>query len=414
MGIAYFTCSVCGSTYSSQEVQYTCPRDGANLDVHCDFETIESKPSIDSILLSPEQSVWRYAPLLPVPDPGYRYTPLHQVGMTPVYQPKALREQLGVQQLWIKDESRNPSASFKDRASAVVVARALQTQEEVIIAASTGNAGAAMACMAASVGVHAIILAPRTAPPAKIAQLLVFGAQVILVDGNYDQAFDLSIAASQNFGWYNRNTGYNPFTAEGKKTAAFEIWEQVLHKLDPAETPLTVYIPVGDGNIISGVYKGFQDLLSLGWIERLPVLIGVQAEGSAAIANAFLAGKTTVEPVQAVTLADSISVDLPRDGVRALRAVRETGGTYIKVSDEEILQAIPLLGKAGIFVEPAAAAAFAGLRKALLTGQQDPAAPILVLCTGSGLKDINAAMRSVPAAPVIEPTTEALKKVIYG
>ncbi len=414
MGIAFFTCSVCGSTYSSNEVQYTCPRDGANLDVHCDFETAETKPSIESILRSPEQSIWRYAPLLPVLDPGFAHTPLHQVGMTPVYQPENLRQQLGLQQLWIKDESRNPSASFKDRASAVVVARALQTKEEVIIAASTGNAGAAAACMAASVGMHAIILAPRTAPPAKIAQLLAFGAQVILVDGNYDQAFDLSITASQTFGWYNRNTGYNPFTADGKKTAAFEIWEQVLRKVDPSAPPLTIYIPVGDGNIISGVYKGFQDLLSLGWIERSPRLIGVQAEGSAAIANAFLAGKDTVEPVQAVTIADSINVDLPRDGFRALRAVRATQGTYIKVSDEEILQAIPILGKVGIFVEPAAAAAFAGLVKALETCQQDPGAPVLVLCTGSGLKDINAAIRSVPAAPVIEPTIQALKKVIYG
>jgi threonine synthase len=414
MGIAYFTCSICGSTYSSQEVQYTCPRDGGNLDVHCDFETADNKPSMESILLSSEQSIWRFAPLLPVPDPGYARTPLHQVGMTPVYQPETLREQLGLQHLWVKDESRNPSASFKDRASAVVVAHALQTQQEVIIAASTGNAGAAMACMAASVGMRAIILAPRTAPPAKVAQLLVFGAQVILVDGNYDQAFDLSIAASQTFGWYNRNTGYNPFTAEGKKTAAFEIWEQVLRQLDPAAPPLTIYIPVGDGNIISGVYKGFQDLLSLGWIERMPRLIGVQAEGSAAIANAYLAGKATVDPVNAVTIADSISVDLPRDGGRALRAVRETHGTYIKVSDEEILQSIPTLGKAGIFVEPAAAAAYAGLVRALATGQQDPAAPVLVLCTGSGLKDINAAIRSVPAAPVIEPTIQALKKVIYG
>jgi threonine synthase len=414
MGIAYFTCSVCGSTYSSNEVQYTCPRDGANLDVHCDFETADTKPSMESILLSSEQSIWRYAPLLPAPDPGYAGTPLHQVGMTPVYQPENLRQQLGLQQLWIKDESRNPSASFKDRASAVVVARALQTKEKVIIAASTGNAGAAMACMAASVGMHAIILAPRTAPPAKIAQLLVFGAQVILVDGNYDQAFDLSIAASQTFGWYNRNTGYNPFTAEGKKTAAFEIWEQVLRQLDPAAPPLTIYIPVGDGNIISGVYKGFQDLLSLGWIERMPRLIGVQAEGSAAIANAYLAGKATVDPVNAVTIADSISVDLPRDGGRALRAVRETHGMFIKISDEEILKSIATLGKVGIFVEPAAAAAYTGLVRAVADGQQDPSAPILVLCTGSGLKDINAAMRSVPAAPVIEPTIQALTKVIYG
>ena len=169
--------------------------------------------------------MWRYLPLLPVSDPGGLGTPLHAAGWTPVFAPPRLRAEQGLSRLWVKDESRNPTASFKDRASAVVVARAREIGAEVVVTASTGNAGAALAGMAAAVGQKAVIFAPRSAPPAKIAQLLVFGAQVLLVDGSYDDAFDLTIQAAQEFGWYCRNTGYNPFTVEGKKTAALEIWD---------------------------------------------------------------------------------------------------------------------------------------------------------------------------------------------
>ena len=413
MRIAHYTCSVCGAEFSETETQYVCPRDGGNLTIHLDFENAATKPEPASILESQEASIWRYLPLLPVDDPGFHNTPLRQVGCTPVYQPKNLQQELNLRQLWIKDESGNPSASFKDRASALVAARMKMTNQEVVVAASTGNAGAATACMAASTGLHALIFAPRTAPQAKVAQLLTYGARVILVNGTYDQAFDLSLAASETFGWYNRNTGFNPFTAEGKKTAAFEIWEQVLRKLPADSEPLRIYIPVGDGNIISGIHKGFQDLLALGWIESLPVLIGVQSEKSAAIANAFFAGADTITPVHANTLADSISVDQPRDGLRALQAVRASKGYYVTVPDEEILQAIPELGKAGIFAEPAASAAFAGLRKDLREGRLNAESPALVLCTGSGLKDVRAAVSAVPAAPIIEPSIQALMKVIH-
>jgi threonine synthase len=293
-----------------------------------------------------------------------------------------------------------------------VVARAQEIDAEVIVAASTGNAGAALAGMAAAIGAKAVIFAPKTAPPAKIAQLIVFGAQVLLVDGNYDQAFDLSIEATQNFGWYNRNTGYNPFTAEGKKTAAFEIWEQVIRGLPENEKPLTIFIPVGDGNIISGVHKGFKDLHALGWLPNMPRIIGVQSEGSAAIANTFHQGDEDIKPVHATTLADSISVDLPRDGIRAIRAARDTGGTYITVPDSAILKAIAELGQVGIFAEPAASTAYAGLVKALEKAIVQPEDPVLVLCTGSGLKDVKAAMQAVTNAPVIEPSLEAVKKVL--
>jgi threonine synthase len=323
--------------------------------------------------------------------------------------------------LWVKDESRNPTASFKDRASSVVVARARQLGAEVVVTASTGNAGAALAGMAAAVGQKAVIFAPKTAPPAKIAQLLIYGARVLLVDGSYDDAFDLTIQAAQEFGWHCRNTGYNPFTAEGKKTAAFEIWEWARtenresrtggSKTNP-ESQISIFVSVGDGNIISGIHKGFKDLYALGWIEQIPRIFGVQAEGSAAIANAFHAGTETIISVSASTLADSISVDLPRDGVRAVRAARDTGGSYIIVSDDDILSAIAALGRVGIFAEPAGATSYAGLAKALNMKLIEADDPVVVINTGSGLKDVKAAMQAVGQAPVIEPTLAAVKRAI--
>ena len=266
--------------------------------------------------------------------------------------------------------------------------------------------------MAAAVGHKAVIFAPKTAPPAKIAQLLVYGAHVILVDGNYDAAFDLTIEASKEFGWYCRNTGYNPFTAEGKKTGAYEIWEQLGLDKKESSDPLCVFVSVGDGNIISGLHRGFKDLQNLGWLENMPRLFGVQSELSSAIANAFDDKTETITPVNSTTLADSISVDLPRDGVRAVRAAVETNGAYLKVKDAEIIAAIADLGVNGIFSEPAGSTALAGLKKALTEGIIGADDPVVVINTGNGLKDIRAAMMAVPNAAIIEPSMTALRKLL--
>lgn len=410
-----YQCSLCGKQYAKDEVQYVCPEDGGNLDILLNIEDIRKNYAPDDIISGTEPSLWRYLPLLPVDEPGGSGTPFRAAGWTPLFSPPLLKQELGLEYLWVKDESRNPTASFKDRASAVVVARARQIGAEVVVTASTGNAGAALAGMAAAVGQKAVIFAPRTAPPAKIAQLLIFGAKVILVEGTYDEAFDLTIQASQEFGWYCRNTGYNPFTLEGKKTAALEIWEAMQRgfvEFTPKNLPLSIFVSVGDGNIISGLHKGFKDLYELGWIERMPRLFGIQAEGSAAIYNAFVAGSETIQPVSARTLADSISVDLPRDGVRAVRAARQTGGSYLLVSDQEILAAIAALGRSGVFAEPAGATAYAGLVKALQQKVIEAGDPALVINTGSGLKDIRAAMQAVAEAPVIQPTLEAVRKLV--
>jgi len=413
-----YRCSLCGKEYLPGQVTYICSQDGGNLDVVLDIDSIRQKYHPDDLTCRAEPSLWRYLPLLPVSNPGGESTPLRAAGWTPVFELPRLAEKIGMQHLWLKDESRNPTASFKDRASAVVVARGREIDADVIVTASTGNAGAALAGMAASVGQKAVIFAPKTAPPAKVAQLLVFGAKVILVDGTYDDAFDLTIQAANAFGWYCRNTGYNPFTAEGKKTAALEIWEwwrgvaQQIGQNGSNPATLTVFVSVGDGNIISGIHKGFKDLLALGWLDVVPRIIGVQADGSAAIAEAFLAGTEQITPVSAKTIADSISVDLPRDGIRAVRAARETGGTYIKVTDNEILAAIAALGPQGIFAEPAGATSYAGLVKAVEQGIVSGQDNVLVVNTGSGLKDVRAAMLAVGDAPVIEPNLEAVKRLL--
>jgi len=420
-----YRCSVCERSFGLSEVAYVCPHDGGNLDVLIDFDAIR-RAGPASIRQSPETSIWRYLPLLPVDDPGHAGTALHAVGWTPLLVSKRLAGELGLRHLWLKDDGRNPTASFKDRASAVVVARAQEIRAEVVITASTGNAGAALAGMAAAAGRPAVILAPKTAPPAKVAQLLVFGAKVVLVDGTYDQAFDLTLEASKAFGWYCRNTGYNPFTAEGKKTAAFEICEQMTMAMPMGnvgsrrgvppqwDSPDAVFVSVGDGNIISGMHKGFRDLKDLGWIERIPRLYGIQSTGSAAIATAFDRGTETIEPVQANTLADSIAVDLPRDGLRGLRAATRTGGAYLTVTDAEILAAIAALGRReAVFAEPAGATAYAGLVKAVAGGQVRPDEKIVVVVTGSGLKDVRAAMQAVGEATVISPSLEALKRVLH-
>jgi threonine synthase len=415
-----YRCSICGTEYDPQEEIYTCPRDGGNLDVVLDVEIIRKQTQLEDISKSEETSIWRYMPLLPVNDPGFLGTPLRSVGWTPLYKSIHLANRLNLDHLWLKDDGRNPTASFKDRASAVVVARAREIGAKLVVTASTGNAGAALAGMAAAAHFPAVILAPKTAPRAKVAQLLIFGAKVILVDGNYDEAFDLTVEAADTFGWYCRNTGYNPFTAEGKKTAAFEICEQFTPLIGAAgqrtqkwSCPDSVFVSVGDGNIISGLHKGFKDLFELGWIEKVPRLFGVQSEGSSAVYNAYAEGTETILPVSANTFADSISVDLPRDGLRAIRAATQTGGAYVAVSDEEILVAMrDLAATEAVFAEPAGATSYAGVVKAVEQGLIQADQHHLALITGSGLKDVPAALKAVEEPVVIEPSLKALENAI--
>jgi threonine synthase len=325
------------------------------------------------------------------------------VGWTPIYDSKLLAERFAVKQLLIKDDGRNPTASLKDRPSALAVVKAREAGAQIITTASSGNAGSALAGMCASVGMKSVIFVPTYAPAAKVAQLQIYGAMVVLVEGSYDEAYDLCIEAARRFNWYQRSTGFNPFMTEGKKTAALEIAEQL-----GWDVPDKVFVGVGDGCIIGGLWKGFSDLYQLGLIERRPQLIGVQSETASAIVDAAN-GDGRVREGPAQTVADSINVGRPRDATKAIRAIRESGGCGVKVSDGEIIASISELARStGVFVEPAAAAPLAGFKKMRAGGAVRSDERVLLMLTGNGLKDIETARRSVKEPLRIGPSMDEL------
>ena len=386
--VSGFRCVECGSEHRVGDIEYVCASCGGNLDVVYDYDRIRAQISPASLAGDRNLTMWRYRALLPI-DESSLVPPL-TVGWTPVYNCAQIADRYAVGQLLIKDDGRNPTASFKDRPSALAVAKAKEAAARIITTASSGNAGSALAGMCASVGMESVIFVPASAPEPKIAQLQIYGAVVVLVDGSYDQAYDLCIEASRRFGWYQRSTGYNPFTREGKKTAALEIAEQLSWNV-----PDTVIVPVGDGNIISGLWKGFNDLQQIGFIDYLPRMIGIQSEAASAIVDAAK-GDGTVREGSANTIADSINVGRPRDATMAVRAIRESGGLGVSVSDDQIVSAIPQLARqTGVFAEPAAAAAYAGFVRLCDTGAFERDERVLLMVTGNGLKDVDAVRRAV-------------------
>lgn len=382
-------CVSCKKEYSVHEIEYTCPDCGpvmGTLDVLYDFRTVKKYLSKEKLARSAEYSHWRYLPLLPVLNPGF-IQPL-KTGWTPLYHMADFNRKLGLPNLYLKDDSGNITHSYKDRASSVAIVKALEKGYSAIAAASSGNAAASISAFAASAAMPCHIFVPASIPQAKLAQLRAYNAHVILVNGSYDQAFDLCMQETQKNNWYNRNTAVNPYLAEGKKSGALEICEQLDWK-----APHVVVVPVGDGCIISGVWKGFKDFYNLGFIDSLPHLIGVQAQGSAPLVKAFREGRKLAQTPAVSTIADSIAVGFPRDQVKALRAVHQSGGAFLAVSDDEIRAAQQKLSAgSGVFVEPAAAASFAGLLKLKDQGKVREEQTIVVLLTGSGLKDIGAVM----------------------
>jgi len=406
-------CVICGKTYGVDEIDYVCPDHGDEgiVDVQYDYDYIRQNFSKEDLRQFTDFTIWRYKPLLPI-EPDSPVPPL-TVGWTPLYEAPRLAADLGLKQVWVKDDGRLPTASFKDRASAIAVVKAQEKGAEIITTASTGNAAAALSGLCASVQQPNVIFVPESAPQAKIAQLLVFGSKVALVKGTYDDAFELCLQAAKEYGWFNRNTGYNPYMSEGKKTASFEICEQLNW-----EAPDRIFVSVGDGCIIGGIHKGLKDLYALGWIDKMPKIMGVQAEGSNYMYEAWKNDEDvlTKAPISASTAADSISAGLPRDRIKAMAAVKETDGAYICVTDKEILAAIPAQARgSGVFGEPAGAAAYAGLVKAVEEGLVSADERVVVLNTGNGLKDVAGAMKSVELVGTqpytIEPNMDALKEV---
>ena len=421
--IKHLKCLICGKTYAPDAVEYVCPDHGNEgiLDVVYDYDVILSRISKAKLAQDSDQTIWRYKAMLPIALDAD--VPPLAVGNTPLYDAPRLAKPLGLEQVWVKDDGRNPTASFKDRASAIAVVKAREAGAQgrggeapliPITTASTGNAAAALAGLCASVQHPNVIFVPESAPAAKIAQLLTYGAEVMLVKGTYDDAFELCLQAAAEYGWYNRNTGYNPYMSEGKKTASYEICEQL-----DWNAPDVIFVSVGDGCIIGGIHKGLKDLLAMGWIEHMPRIIGVQAENSSFLYQAWKDGEDvlTKNAVAANSIADSINAGMPRDRMKAMAAVTETDGAYVCVTDAEILDGITELARGtAVFAEPAGAAAYAGLVKAVELGLVAADDRVVVLNTGNGLKDVKSAMTAVEmsgtVANRVDPSLDDLKRVM--
>ena len=384
--VLHAKCVLCGRTYDAAPNLTNCACGGI-LDIVYDYDSIKSSLSKADLAARQEYTMWRYRELLPV-EAGTELPPL-RVGWSPLYQADRLAGQLGIQRLYIKDDGINPTASLKDRASAMAVVKAREAGAEVIACSSTGNAASSLAGNAAAAGLKTYIFVPSRAPKGKVAQLMAFGATVISVQGSYEDTFELSKAAISRWGWYNRNAAINPYLSEGKKTVGLEIMEQ-LHWV----VPDYIAISVGDGCTIAGLWKGLKDLYAIGFIDRLPRLISAQAEGCCPLNRAIETGEAW-RPMEENTLADSIAVGVPRNADKALLAIRESNGLTVNVSDQEIMDAQKLLGRTcGVFGEPAGVTGTAGLKKLCEQGKIPASATTVSVVTGNGLKDVANAIAS--------------------
>ena len=373
-------CVKCGKEYEATANLTNCSCGGI-LDIIYDYDYIKTTLTKEKLAARDDRSMWRYRELLPIEETTEN-TPL-RVGWSPLYEADVLAKELGIKKLYVKDDGLNPTASLKDRASAMAVAKAREAGAKVIACSSTGNAASSLAGNAAAAGIKTYIFVPSRAPKGKVAQLMTFGATVVSVQGSYEETFNLSKQAIDKWGWYNRNAAINPYLSEGKKTVGLEIMEQLNW-----EVPDYIAISVGDGCTIAGLWKGLKDLYAIGFIDKLPRLISAQAEGCCPL-NRAIANNEEWYPMEENTLADSIAVGVPRNATKALMAIRESNGLVVNVSDTEIMAAQKLLGRTcGVFGEPAGVTGAAGLRKLCEEGKIPADATVVSVVTGNGLKDV--------------------------
>ena len=398
-----YRCTVCGEFFETKEAMMTCPHCGEKgiLDVEYDYDALKQVLTKDYFKNNRDYSMWRYFPLMGIEEENIHK--MLKIGWTPLVKSYNLSKELGLKELYIKDDGLNPSGSSKDRASGVAVLKAIEAGAKVISCSSTGNAASSCACHAAHMGIPAVIFVPKRAPIGKLTQISLYGATLVVVDGDYKAAFRLSKEAINKYGWYNRNAAINPFMVEGKKTVSLEIAEQLNFK--PTDW---VVVSVGDGCTVGGVYKGFYELHKLGLIEKVPKILGVQSEGCEPFVKASRE-KSPLEECEENTLADSIAVGIPRNPLKALRAVENSHGSWISVPDTEIINAMSLLGKTeGIFGEPAAVTSLAGLKKALEKGIISKDESVTIIITGNGLKDPNNAQKAISKPELMEPNINKL------
>jgi threonine synthase len=401
-------CVACGRTYGQEEVMYTCPSCGIAgiLDVEYDYDRVARGGFGKDALARAERNLWRYLPILPLDPAGE--LPTLQIGWTPVMDLPKLARRWGVGRLLVKDDGRLPTGSFKDRASAIGATRARQLGFSTITCSSTGNAASSLAGFSANLGLTSYIFVPAAAPEGKVAQLRIFKSNVLLVEGSYDEAYYLCQDAAAAFGWYNRNCAINPYLVEGKKTCGLEIGEQLAR-----EMPDWIAVAVGDGCTIAGIWKGLVEMKRFGVCDKLPRLLGVQARGAQPIYEAFVAGNEEIKPRRADTLADSIAVGQPRNAAKALRAIRQSGGTVVSVADEEILAAMyDLAQHSGIFGEPAGVTGVAGVLRAVADKTIKASESVLHIVSGNGLKDVRAALRATPEPRRIKVSLDEVRAIV--
>ena len=393
-------CVKCGREYAAVPDLTTCSCGGI-LDIQYDYAALRRDLSREMLAQNPDRSMWRYRPLLPIEEDSA--PPPLRVGWSPLYEADRLGAELGLKKLYIKDDGQNPTSSLKDRASALAVVKAKEAGADTIACSSTGNAASSLAGNAAAAGLRTYIFVPSRAPKGKVAQLRIFGSTVISVDGSYEDTFELSKAAIDKWGWYNRNAAINPYLSEGKKTVTLEILEQLNWQV-----PDYIALSVGDGCTIAGAWKGLVDLYEVGLIDRLPKLIAVQAEGCCPLNRAIQTGEPW-HPMEENTLADSIAVGVPRNLDKALNAIRASHGVAVNVSDEEILAAMRLLGRTqGVFGEPAGVTGTAGVKKALELGLISPDSTVVSIVTGNGLKDVQNGIKAAGEPMLVKPDMDAL------
>jgi threonine synthase len=403
--ITQLRCVRCNEVYKT-EFAYTCPGCGIEgiLDVEYDYNRVAHTLTRASLSERP-YSHWRYRELLPLSSEIA--LPHLQIGWTPIYEAPRIATELGLREVYIKDDGRNPTASLKDRASSVGVVKACEIGAKIVACASTGNAASSLAGFAAAMNLKSFIFVPARAPEPKVTQLLIFGATVLRVEGSYDSAWALCQQACERWGWYNRNAAVNPYLVEGKKTVGLEIGEQMADSM-----PDWVVFSVGDGCTIAGAWKGIFEMNRLDIAKRLPRMLGVQAEGASPIVEAFRT-KSDLKTSEAETIADSIAVGHPANWRKAIRSIRDSEGEMVRVSDSEILDAMKLAArKAAVFGEPAGVAALAGLKRAREENIIKPDETALVVITGNGLKDTQSARQAAGNPISIEPDLAKLELVL--
>ena len=402
-----YRCTICHKEFGPEENLLTCPHCGEKgiLDVIYDYDALKKVLTKEYFANNKNYSMWRYAPIMGIEED--HINEMLRIGWTPLYHARNLGPYLGVKKLYVKDDGLNPSGSSKDRASGVAVLKAIEAGAKTIACSSTGNAASSCACQAAHMGLKAVIFVPKRAPIGKVTQISLYGATLVSVDGDYKAAFQLSKAAIDKYGWYNRNAAINPFMVEGKKTVSFEIAEQLNWEVTD-----WVAISVGDGCTVGGLYKGFAELFKLGLIKKIPRILGVQSTGCCP----FVIANENNEPLKEAdenTIADSIAVGIPRNPIKAINAIKLSNGAWVAVPDSAIIESMALLGKLeGVFGEPAGVAAIAGIKKAVEQGIIKKDETVTTVVTGNGLKDPANAQKAITPPTLMKPNLEELDKFL--